>query len=151
MIKQELSLSHTPAKKPPKKWIYLIFSLTPLFFYFKEILFAKTHEIFSFNSFLRTSKSHVPAVLPLKIIVFVLLNRNKMRSSTRNWLNHPHVVCCICRGNSLTEIRKTVSDSVKKAYPGYRAVMLGDPEKSWLPHQVCDMCREQLRQWTTEK
>lgn len=59
--------------------------------------------------------------------------------------------CYICGEYTLKENRKTVSDFVKKAYLVYFGVRLGDQDKTWAPHQVCKMCTEHLRQWTTGK
>lgn len=41
-------------------------------------------------------------------------------------------------------------DFVKRAYFSYFAVYLGDQDKTWAPHLVCETCVEHLRYWERE-
>ena len=39
----------------------------------------------------------------------------------------------------------------KKAYLAYFGVKIGDQDKAWAPHIVCEKCTEHLRQWNKRK
>ena len=69
-------------------------------------------------------------------------------SPRRRCLNNPNVFYCICGEYTLQSNRKGISKFVKCAYLAYFKVMLGDQDKAWAPHIVCNQCVEHLRQWT---
>jgi hypothetical protein len=67
--------------------------------------------------------------------------------ATRGCLNSPDNFCYIC-GDFVIKKQHRVC---KKVYYTYFGVKLGDQGKSWVPHKVCSVCAEELRQWSKGK
>ena len=73
-----------------------------------------------------------------------------MSSSTRTFKckNHPDYFCYICGNFTLPHQRKDINEFVKKAYLTYFGIKIGNQDKTWAPHKVCNTCLESLRHWT---
>ena len=47
--------------------------------------------------------------------------------------------------------RRNITSFVRWAYKAYFGLALGDQDKKWVPHIVCHICKEMLREWTKGK
>ena len=56
--------------------------------------------------------------------------------------NHPDYFCYICGNFTLPHQRKNINEFVKKAYLTYFGIKIGNQDKTWLPHKVCNTCLE---------
>ena len=72
-------------------------------------------------------------------------------SKRRKCCNDPDIFCYICGYFTLPPQRRNINSFIKKIYPAYFGVLLGDQDKSWAPHQVCTTCVETLRSWSQGK
>ena len=59
--------------------------------------------------------------------------------------------CYICGRFTLIDERLGFTTFVRQAYFAYFDMHLGDQDKSWAPHKVCQPCVEKLRRWTKGK
>ena len=72
-------------------------------------------------------------------------------SKRRKCCNDPDIFCYICGCFTLPPQRCNINSFIKKIYLAYFGVLLGDQDKSWVPHQVCTTCVENLVcQWYEE-
>ena len=71
-----------------------------------------------------------------------------MASVRRKCLNYPDEFCYICGRYILIKQRENITEFIKKAYHAYFDVHLGDQDKSWAPHTVCNTCKRTLTYWT---
>ena len=67
-------------------------------------------------------------------------------TSSRTCVNDANAFCYtygqfIIKGNCME-----IGDFSKKAYFAYFKVQLGDQDKPWAPHYVCNTCKEHIRQ-----
>lgn len=74
-----------------------------------------------------------------------------MASVRRKCLNYPDEFCYICGRYILIKQRENITEFIKKAYHAYFDVHLGDQDKSWAPHTVCNTCKRTLTYWTEGK
>lgn len=74
-----------------------------------------------------------------------------MTSNRRRCKNYADTFCYICGEYTFKENIRPISECVKKSYLDYFGVNLGDQDKSWAPHIVCNTCCVNLRQWTQGK
>ena len=72
-------------------------------------------------------------------------------SKRRKCCNDPDIFCCICGCYTSPPQRGNINSFIKRIYPAYFGVPLGDQDKSWALHQVCSTCAEILRSWSQEK
>ncbi len=70
-----------------------------------------------------------------------------MASKMRRCINDPDKFCYVCGEYILKDQRKMISDNVIRLYFAYFGIEIHDQDKSWVPHIVCKMCTEHLRQW----
>jgi hypothetical protein len=61
----------------------------------------------------------------------------------------PNCFCYICVCGEFMII--THQRNIRKVYYAYFGVKLGDQDKSWTPHKVCQVCVEGLRKWSNGK
>ena len=71
-----------------------------------------------------------------------------MALRSRSCKNHPDSFCYICSEFEINDERNRATEFIQKAYHAYFGVQLGDQDKPWAPHVVCETCVEHLRQWT---
>ena len=75
----------------------------------------------------------------------------EMSTKRRQRRNIPDVFCCICGEYMIAKYRFNVRDFTRRVYEAYFGMKLGDQDKSWAPHKVCEHCTETLRFWTQVK
>ena len=63
-----------------------------------------------------------------------------MASQRRRCLNDPDHFCFICGSYTLLKQQRNITDMVKKLYFSYFKLKLGDQDKKWAPHIVCETC-----------
>ncbi|MEL7307752.1 MAG: hypothetical protein AAGK05_07670 [Pseudomonadota bacterium] len=56
--------------------------------------------------------------------------------------------CYICGCYAFERQRRNISTFVKRAYKAYFGLTIGDQDKRWAPHIVCQNCEENLRHWS---
>ncbi|GFV35888.1 uncharacterized protein TNCV_2866471 [Trichonephila clavipes] len=66
---------------------------------------------------------------------------------TRGCVNSPNCFCYICGSYTVKKQQRNISNFVQKVYFAYFGIKLGDQDKSYVPHVVCSVCVEELRQW----
>ena len=62
----------------------------------------------------------------------------------RNCINAPDNFCYICGEFTPDNLRKPITQNIKKAYLSYFKVQLGDQDKDWAPHIACSVCVNNL-------
>jgi hypothetical protein len=67
----------------------------------------------------------------------------------RKCLNSSDVFCYICGQFTLADHKRAISSFVKNCYLAYFGCKLGDQDKPWAPHVVCQSCEMNLRHWFT--
>ena len=75
---------------------------------------------------------------------------NEISSSRLACRNKTDVFCYICGEYTIVPYRKPVTKFIKRAYPTYFGMKLGDQDKDWVPHMVCNTCTEYIRRWTND-
>ena len=70
-----------------------------------------------------------------------------MESKLRRCANDPDMFCYICGEYILKNQRKSITDTVIRLYLAYFGIEIHNQDKVWVPHSVCKMCIEHLRQW----
>ena len=55
--------------------------------------------------------------------------------------------CYICGEYTFKNQKNTITDFVRKIYPAYFKVKIGDQDKPWAFHIVCKACVESSRKW----
>ena len=74
-----------------------------------------------------------------------------MASARRNCINDVDQFCYICESYILEKQRQKITDFVKKLYFAYLKMKLGDQEKSWVLHIVCETRIANFRDWSLGK
>lgn len=72
-------------------------------------------------------------------------------ASRRTCLHHPDSFCYVCGNFTLPKQSKKITDLIKKLYHMYFIMPLGDQDKYWAPHIVCNTCQTNLSQWSKGK
>ena len=72
-------------------------------------------------------------------------------SLCRKCINNPDSFGYVCGCFTIPRQRKGISTFLKQAYFAYFKVKLGDQDKSWTPHKVCEQCVESLHLWAKGK
>ena len=104
----------------------------------------KTLYLDTFHAVYGSSYHIVPAyVMSDK---FHLFYKKQTMTSSRTCVNHAHAFFCTCGQFIIKRNRMEIDDFYKKAYFAYFKVKLGDQDKPWAPHYVCNTC-----QWTNRK
>ncbi|GBM98274.1 hypothetical protein AVEN_168799-1 [Araneus ventricosus] len=67
--------------------------------------------------------------------------------ATRGCSNDHNKFCYICGELTMKKQQRNITDFVKKLYFDYFGVKLGDQDKSCVPHIVCCIRVEELKQW----
>ena len=67
-------------------------------------------------------------------------------TSSRTCVSDAHAFFCTCGQFTIKGNRMEIDGFYKKAYFAYFKVKLGDQDKPWAPHYVCNTC-----QWTNRK
>ena len=68
---------------------------------------------------------------------------SKLRGSTSTLL--------VCGDFKLKKSRRSVDEDIKKWYYAYFGIKLGDQDKPWAPHTVCQRCYLDLFNWSQHK
>lgn len=70
-----------------------------------------------------------------------------MTSKSRCCINNPDMFCYICGEYIIKDQRKPINDTVIRLYSIYFGIEIGNQDQMWVPHIVCKICIEHLRQW----
>lgn len=70
-----------------------------------------------------------------------------MASTSRCCVNDPDSFCFVCGEYILKDQRKTITNIVRRMYFAYFGIEIRHQDKVWVPHSVCKICVEHLRQW----
>ena len=65
----------------------------------------------------------------------------------RKCKSHPDTFCYVCGRFTTVDQRKRITSEIKKLYNAYFDCKLGDQDKPWAPHIVCESCSVSLRRW----
>lgn len=69
----------------------------------------------------------------------------------RDCKNHPDLFCYVCGLFTPKNLRRNVTEHFKKVYRAYFGCPLGDQDKSWAPHSLCNSCMSHLIDWYNGK
>ena len=72
-------------------------------------------------------------------------------ASRRGCANSPDRFCYVCGQYTLKTSQKSITDFIKKCYLAYFKIPLGEQDKVWAPHKICNICYTNLREWTLGK
>lgn len=61
--------------------------------------------------------------------------------------NSPDSFCYVCGSFTTKAQRRAITTDLKKIYKLYFGCPLGDQDKSWAPHLICNSCSNGLRDW----
>lgn len=61
--------------------------------------------------------------------------------------NHPDKFCYICGELTLAKDRRQITDLTKTLYNKYFKCPIGDQNKTWAPHIICNKCYRTLTNW----
>ena len=64
----------------------------------------------------------------------------------RKCLNHPDWFCSVC-GKFTSKEQKNFTHKIKKMYMVYFDSPLGDQDKTWAFHKICEKCCLHLHSW----
>lgn len=70
-----------------------------------------------------------------------------MASTSRCCVNDPDIFCYVCGEYILKNQRKSITNTVRRLYFAYFGIEILHQDKVWVPHSVCKICVEHLRQW----
>lgn len=70
-----------------------------------------------------------------------------MTSKLRHCAINPNKFCYICGEYIFEDQRKSITEHVRRLYFTYFKLEIRNQDKAWVPHSVCKMCVEHLRQW----
>ena len=71
--------------------------------------------------------------------------------AARGCVNDPNSFCFVCGDFKLKKSRRSVDEDIKKWYYAYFGIKLGDQDKPWAPHTVCQRCYLDLFNWSQHK
>ncbi len=69
----------------------------------------------------------------------------------RTCKNHPNIFCYICGSYTTRSQRKFIMMDIKKIYRLYFGCHLGDQDKAWAPHYICNSCSSGLHDWLNKR
>lgn len=65
-----------------------------------------------------------------------------------SYIDKVHVTFCyVCGEYILKDQRKSITNTVSRLYFAYFGIEIRQQDKAWVPHRVCKVCVEHLRQW----
>ena len=74
-----------------------------------------------------------------------------MKCQRRRCKNASDNFCHICGSYTLLKQRRNITDNVKQLYLAYFQMNLGDQDKYWAPHIICQTCLANLSAWVNGK
>ena len=74
-----------------------------------------------------------------------------MASSRRKCSNDPNSFCYICGEFTFQTQKRAIDATVRNLYFAYFGMQLGDQDKEWSPHIVCQKCFINLHNWSRNK
>ena len=69
----------------------------------------------------------------------------------RKCTSHPDTFCYVCGCFTTVDQKKRITSEIKKIYYAYFGCKLGDLDKLWAPHIICNTCSTSLRKWFSRK
>jgi len=66
-------------------------------------------------------------------------------------VNSADLFCYVCGEVMLASKRRSITPLIKKAYHLYFGCKLGDQDKKWVPHILCEWCAIRLGGWINRK
>ena len=79
------------------------------------------------------------------------MSKNNEKNRRGKCTNHPDSFCYVCGLFTPKSMRKNVTKHFEKVYKAYFDCPLGDQDKSWAPHSVCNSCMSHLYDWYNGK
>jgi hypothetical protein len=70
---------------------------------------------------------------------------------SRSCVNIADLFCHVCEEVTLAAQWCSITPLIKKAYHLYSGCKLGDQDKKWAPHVVCNSCAIRLAGWINRK
>ena len=70
---------------------------------------------------------------------------------SRKCENSADKFCYICGEFTTADMRCNITSNVKKLYHAYFGFKLGDQDKPFAPHIVCQCCTSKLHMWSAKK
>ena len=74
-----------------------------------------------------------------------------MATLRRKCISNPDHFCYICGSYTVPRNWRNITDLVKRLYLAYFKMKLGDQDKVWAPHIVCETCLANLRSCSRSK
>jgi len=69
----------------------------------------------------------------------------------RTCLNHPDTFCYVCGSFTTKAQRRSITTDLKRIYKLYFGCPLGDQDKPWAPHVICNTCSNGLHDWLNKR
>jgi hypothetical protein len=69
----------------------------------------------------------------------------------RMCLNDPNYFCYVCGKFTFSADRRNITTLIKERYFKYFKLRIGDQDKNWAPHIICNSCSNSLSMWDRGK
>ena len=68
--------------------------------------------------------------------------------ASRSCVNDPNSFCFVCGEYTFKQNRRDIDANISKWYYSYFRMKLGDQDKPWAPHIVCQRCKNDMFKWS---